>query len=513
MPSFSSSNPPVMSSGKESQDTQPQSAASSSYSSSSTPSISELLAATQEMMQTFRAFMAKQDAINSKVEARQDDLVELLQTQPEQSEQPEQSDPAGAATTVTAEPDVDEDARERELVRKSRASITFKNSNNTLYSPPHVYTQPQVRPRTTEELARRSSHGILSTPVSSARAAHPSTAISATPSTSSAFPAPLDKQRNSPYDRVATLLGRRDLWYGDRKHDKDIDVYAFVRAVEHTMNMWMAGEPRGRLDLVISCTAGPAQQWLLNKKQDCDTLIVQGVKPENADWDVVKSQFMEQMGGGQMQRLYQSRLESLVMGKGGGEDVMKFITQFTEYSMRAYPLDKHPDTEVRSLMLGKVFGERVAASDLYVWQEAMRAKPPPEKLQDWEQALTSAWSTENTIREQRKKQQNLLRVGRNDVSAFPSAQRVNNMEAGGELGDYQPDDSRDEQDAGAALNVVAAAAPARAKKPRNQFLAGNRDAIAKLIKAQRCLLCYKKDHYASACTAPANRAPTPAELN
>ena len=436
--------------------------------------------AIQQMMQAMdalRAFMAKQETINSQVLARQDGIFELLDRSAES----------------------DEDEKERELVRNSRHSISMMNSgNNITLNSPGTFAPPKVRPRTIDELDRRASGGTTSTPAQPTRTLY-SNAAAHTPSKSTLQS--LDKSRNSPYDRVAQVLARGDKWYGDRKHDKDIDVYSFVRSVEHTMNMWMEDERRGRLDLVINCTAGPAQAWLLSKQDDCKQLIAGGVKPENADWDVVREMFMQQMGGGQTQRLYQSRLESLTLGKGDGDEVVKFITKFTEYAMRAYPLDTYPDTTVRSLLLGKVFGERVAASDITVWQEAWRDKPA--KLEEWEAALSRAWVSEQIVREQRKKH-GWNNRGNRDDTVPPVAQRVNNMDAEG--------DSE-------ALNAVASNRPTnktgggqkKPDRPRNKHL--DRKKLIQLMQLNRCLQCYKSGHIARDCQTPANRPPTEAELN
>jgi len=464
-----------------------------------------------------KSFIAEQREINERVQGRQDGFIQYMEAQSSASG----SSAVEPGVTVEDEDEdiKQEDERQRYRVRNSRASLTLNNSSNVnnVYSPSSItFAPPPLTQRTLEEQARRASQGLLFTPQPSTKTAKPNPNI--TPS-KSAFPKPLDKDRHSMYDKVSSLLSKRDKWYGDRKHDKGLDVFAFVRAVEHTMDMWMKGEPRGRLDLVIDCTAGPAQQWLLTRKVDCDRMIAEdNVKPENADWDTVKGQFIVYMGGGQSQRLYQTQLENLLIEKGSDSQVVAdFISKFDELATRAYPLDEHPDTTMRGLMLGKEFSQRVAASDTAVWSECMRSKPPPRTLWDWKEALTSAWATEHTIREQRKKQ-GFYRGNKVDVPSVPAV-RVNNMEAESETGEVRSEDTHDGREEGTtALNVAAAKvnkaskASVGEKKPRNKFLNGS--TLARLLKLSKCLQCYKAGHIARNCTAQsATRAPTDAELN
>lgn len=441
--------------------------------------------------------MAEQRAENARLQGQQEAIISQLAGDDENN-----NNDTGALPDVTVDDVKEQQEQQRGIVRHSRRSIYMLQTPN---ASPLKYAPPHVRQRTEEEQARRASHGIPdpTTPFSPHKATTTST-VTATP---------LDTSRNSPWDRASNALARVDKFYGDKKHDKDIDVYQFVRAVDFEMDTYMKEERRGRLDLVIKCTGGSAKMWLLNKKDEMTIVMASyGVDPVLADWDGVKVQFIESMGGPATQSMYMSRLETLKLEKGdGAEAVIKFTTQFKEFAMRAFPLSKYPDTEARSYMLGRMFSDRVSASDIYVWQDAVRTMPPPgpEKLEDWEQALSTAWSMQQKLREEKRKH-GLLRDYKGGV-----AQSVSNMETEGDAGD----DNQDDRKESAALNVAAANGTGnkmgdgqKKQTPRNKFI--DKKMLAQLINAKRCLKCYKVGHFANVCTAPpANRAPTAAELN
>ncbi len=458
----------------------------------------------QQVLDLLTSFMDQQRAINAEVQAKQEQIFSYIES-------------STSADTVTAAAEEVEEEKEREeqrqIVRNSRSSI-YLGGSSQLLSP---IAPPPVRPRTQEEQERRASHGIplpLATPLPASKTGSGGHAtVTSTPGGQV-----IDKSRNSPYGQADHALSRMDKFYGDKKHDKDIDVYTFVRAVDFHLERWMPEQVAGRLELAISCTSGPAQMWLLNKKEDLSILVARGqIKPEMAEWDEIKNEFTERMGGGQTQRLYQSRLDDLKMGrKEGSDEVMKFITTFRDYALRAYPLDKHPDTKARSLMLGKIFQQRVCDSDFYVWKEAMRMMPTPETLEEWEVALSSAWTTEQAVREQQKK-----RTGDNTKGTFKTkggfatqSQSVHHMQTDGERGP----EGRGEEDTtdGQSLNAVTARGANNnpnsdgQRKRNNKHIDGKM--AAQLIRLNRCLHCYKSGHFARECSAPVNRPPTEGEL-
>jgi hypothetical protein len=328
--------------------------------------------------------MAQQTAINNQ-------LLSFIKSNDHSSvPMGDAADPVALSATATAINEEDEKKQQQRAVRDSRQSLYLHNSN--LLSP--LAPPLGVRPRTQDEVNRRASQGGPFTTPGPASPTQPHAGVPF-----------IDKGRYSKYDQASQALKGIDKFYNDKKHDKDIDVYTFVRSVDFQLDRYMGTEQFGRLELVISCTAGSAQTWLLSKRDDLAAMIKMGmIAAERAEWNEIKELFIERMGGGQTERLNQTKLDELKMGRHGGVDeVMKFVTSFREYASRAYPLAKHPDTKARSLMLGTKFQERVRDSDFGVWRETMRRMPAPETLEEWELALSSAWATEQAVRDQQRK--------------------------------------------------------------------------------------------------------------
>lgn len=479
----------------------------------------------QTVFDTLREFISEQRDTNHIVHSKQEQLLDWMA---------ESSKPSTTTTTTPSKPvDVEvedeekepsdydmEDRRQRHNVRHSRQSVHVSNSNNsTVYGDGILTPLPEPVPRavrTTQEKARRESHGlVLESPVTSSKL---TSVRPLSPVTVPGGPH-IDRSKNSKYDQANTAMSKLDKFYGDRKHDKDVDVYAWVRGIDFQLKRWMGADQVGRLELVISCTAGQAQTWLLNKQQDLLTLVQRGViRPEYAEWEWIKDEFIEKMGGGQTQRLYQAKLEELKLGKGKDSDeVTKFVSRFYEYAMRAYPLHKHPDTETRSLMLGQLFGKRLRDSDVGVWKEAMRQLPRPDTLEQWEEALFTAWTTEQLIRDQLNKRwpdstkggyskSSSTSIAATAASASHSLQHV-------DVDDETEDSARGEGETDdEALNTVASKAKSGGgqKRANNKHINGK--IASQLIRLNRCLHCYQPGHFARECKAPANRAPKESEL-
>jgi hypothetical protein len=460
----------------------------------------------------------KQESINAELLARQEQMLTFMEDISTRSG--DTAATTSAATVSAAEEEKDreeEERRKHKAVRESRRSVILENSNNStmytgdLLSPTIV--PPQARSVQTEaEIERRQSHGVLFTPPGRTPKTPAPTAAAAS-KLSLPF---VDKSRHSKYYEANQAMSKMDKFYGDRKNDKDIDVYTFVRGIDFNLDRWMQGEEYGRLELVIGCTGGAAQMWLLSKREDLLFLFGVGkLAAELTEWRYVKADFIEHMGGGQTQRLYQTKLETLKLGKGDNTDELtKFVSAFREYSNRAYPLDQFPDTGARTLMLGKLFDDRVRESDTGVWSQMMRTTPRPEKLEDLERALTSSWMTEQRIRAAYRNKRSSENAGgaRGKGGYAPNTSSSQALHAIGVEGENDVGGSREEGETGEVLQAAAtkktngSSVPKRLNKHINGLVA------ARLIRLNRCLHCYMKDHYARECKAPANRAPTEAEL-
>jgi hypothetical protein len=452
-------------------------------------------------------FATTQQSLNADLQAKQAQLMtvvaELRNAAPAATDVNEDESKQGALDAATLQAD-----RQR-AVHNSRRSVHILNSNfvtGDLMSPNPA--PPASSVQTEAERLRRVS-GSFNTP------ARPFTATPAASTKIKAIDALpfVSKDKHSNYNQANTAMSKLDKFYGDKKHDKDIDVYTFVRSIDFQLERWMQGEQFGRLELVISCTAGPAQMWLLNKRDDLAVLLASGqITKEMTEWDYVRKDFIDSMGGGQTQRLYQTKLEAVRLGRGSDSDELtKFITKFRDYAFRAYPLDEYPDTTTRSRLLGQMLERNVRESDFGVWKEMMRVMPKPQTLEDMEEALTSAWSVEQTIRSQRKPYVEYGKGGGKGGNSTTPSPSLMNMDVEKETASGG---SRSESETDESLMAAIARKPGdgetRKRTANNKHINGA--VAAKLIALRRCLHCYKIGHYARECTTPANRPPTESEL-
>ena len=148
--------------------------------------------------------------------------------------------------------------------------------------------------------------------------------------------------------------------------------------------------------------------------------------------------------------------------------------------------------------------------------------PGPETLEEWEVALSAAWTTEQAVREQQKRRSQYSDStgrtfkGKGGSSHQSPSQSAYRMQAEGEADPEvrgEPDSESGEEQ---SLNAVAAKGASNMRdsekrgRPNNKHIDGK--IAAQLIRLNRCLHCYKSGHFARECTAPANRPPAENEL-
>lgn len=440
-------------------------------------------------------FMSKQETVNSKQEER----VNSLERTPLPLVSIDEQRPLTVEQQLTA-------------MRKVRQTVHGLNSG-TILSSPATFAPPVVRPMSDDERARRQSYGqvglVTPTPLTPNDTTTNTTSPTAQPTATSTT---IDRGRNSPYALASHALSKIDRFYGDGKNDK-VDVIAFLDSVEFHMSRYMHAQSYGRLELVTSCTAGPAFRWLRLKTADLNTAVAAGqFTPEMAEWnEALKTLFIEAMGGKQAEMMAKMKLSALTYDKEKGiEEVAKFVSKFKEYALTAYPLHRHPDTEARSLTLADIFKERVRVSDYYVWKEAMRMVPRPyPTLENWEEALSEAWGLEYETSNGRK--QGRFK-GNGSAASGTGGYQSTGSSSGARL-NHMSEEKESSAGAGAASESVNVANTGRGRtpnRPNNKYIDGR--VANQLIRANRCLYCYQKNHRANDCKAPATRAPNSDEL-
>ena len=199
---------------------------------------------TPQLLDALTRFMDQQRSINEEIQNKQEQIFSFLESS------------TSASTVAAAAEEVEEEKerqQQRHTVLNSRNSVYMVNSGGgeQLLHSLSPLVPPPARVRTREEQLRRASHGMplpFTTPApASSTESGSHAALASTPGGQA-----IDKSRNSPYGRADQALSRLDKFYGDKKHDKDIDIYTFVRAVDFHLERWMPGQMTGRLELAIS---------------------------------------------------------------------------------------------------------------------------------------------------------------------------------------------------------------------------------------------------------------------
>ena len=311
-----------------------------------------------------------------------------------------------------------------------------------------------------------------------------------------------------------------------------------VKLINSQLDMWMGSDQLGRLSLVIGCTDGIAQNWLVNKRDELAKLRAAGhiTDPLVSEWVEVQQQFITEMSKGVTPTLYEQQLRDLRLKDDDGKlDPSAFIRRFNEITTRLYPPGSWAIESDRSRMLATIFDDRVqTGGDKVLWekmQEWLWSKGQPKgmrQLDVCQKALLEAWGLLQVTRDgrnrsyggarrnpwQRDEKKKALPLPPSSAStshhANAVAARTNDLLLGAN------DDSS--QSENGQLGTQELAAVAQAGRGRREGRGGRNPHLSPALVEQLrnnglCLSCYKPGHYSRQCTAtPANRPPTSDEL-
>ena len=327
-------------------------------------------------------------------------------------------------------------------------------------------------------------------------------------------------------------------FHGSPVKDGERTVHEFVKLINSQLDMWMGSDQLGRLSLVIGCTDGIAQNWLVNKRDELAKLRAAGhiTDPLVSEWVEVQQQFITEMSKGVTPALYEQQLRDLRLKDDDGKlDPSAFIRRFNEITTRLYPPGSWAIESDRSRMLATIFDDRVqTGGDIVLWekmQEWLWSKGQPKgmrQLDVCQKALLEAWGLLQVTRDgrnrsyggarrnpwQRDEKKKALPLPPSSAStshhANAVAARTNDLLLGAN------DDSS--QSENGQLGTQELAAVAQAGRGRREGRGGRNPHLSPALVEQLrnnglCLSCYKPGHYSRQCTATqANRPPNSDEL-
>ena len=403
---------------------------------------------------------------------------------------------------------------QREIVRKSRESIHQLTSSSPTSLPFTTPIKPPVSARlATAARKRRESQGnpLYSPPPSL------STTMAETKGPSAAF------------IKAANMMSKNiSHFYGDSTKDIKQDVRSFVKSVNVEFDTWMPNILEGRLQLVIRCTRDYALDWLCEKQRDLKELARLGVitNQDLLEWGPdIEEEFVKAFAGESTESQWKTKLTELRLGGKNGKDVAEFIAEFKKIASHLFPLTDYADTKGRSKLLAHLFADRVKWSNTAVWKQAYQGGATLNTLEEWEVALRRAWEVTLQVKQVENRQERLNLKERNErgrgtmqkassSSTTPHSTAQSLLQMSSKEG--QPGREEEENERGEGEGEMLQAAMTEKKEGKRSSRPFNKhikpDQAMQLIKARKCLLCYREGHIASRCTQPANRAPTTEEL-
>jgi hypothetical protein len=346
-----------------------------------------------------------QEAVRRALEAR-----EQATTQPYTSS-------VEAGTTARPEVEVKDSEmdrrRQRQAIRESRVSVSNLASeavNMTFNEQPTYYTSSPLSPfrprppaQTRAAFERRLSGGYpdgVSAPLASDAADVVSPVE--VPKTAA--------ERRKQLESISRTLGKAvEKFYGERARDGEITVHEFVEVVNTQMDNWLGEEEQlGRLTLVISCTGGTAQMWLIRKMQEMKKLHAAGVVTDRLlmEWSEVQDDFIHEMSKGITSAVYELQLKALrIRDRDGRMDVDTFRRRFDQICTRLYPYASFTNDRDRRRRLGEKFEERLRycgegpklRDDCLKMLIARRISERERMVEDWQEVLLEVASTDEWL--------------------------------------------------------------------------------------------------------------------
>jgi hypothetical protein len=468
----------------------------------------QLLAKVQELSGELAASKEREAQSQFYIESMKEEEDKEEEEEDKEEEEEEENE-----KVLTEAPD---ERSQREIVRKSRESIHHFISS----SPTSLPFVTPVKPPITSRLAtaarkRRESHGnpIYSPPPSSNIASMAET-----------------KGPSAAFIKAANMMSKNiSHFYGDSTKDTKQDVRSFVKSVKVEFDTWMPNILEGRLQLVIRCTRDYALDWLCEKQRDLKELSRLGVitNQDLLEWgSEVEEEFIKAFAGESTESQWQTKLNELRLGGPGrdGKDVSDFIAEFKKIASHLFPLSDYADTKGRSKILAHLFSDRVRYSNTEVWKQAYQGGASLNTLEEWELALRRAWEVILQVKKVERRQERFKgkyeggrgttqKASSSSTTSHSTSQSLLHMSSSKE-GQSERDEGENERGEGEGEMLQAAMTERKQGKnsngPYNKYI--KRDQAMQLIRARRCLLCYKEGHVASSCKQPASRGPTAEEL-
>ena len=353
-----------------------------------------------------------------------------------------------------------------------------------------------------------------------------------------------EAERRRIKDALQCVRFQVDPFYADSTKDKGATVMDFVEKIETTMTDVLMYPPHYRLMMVRAMLKEGAMRWMNSQLAELTAKAVRDGRDLVArpiEWDAdLRRLFINQYMGQDTVQLWLSKLQLLRLGSEQTPTPIELDSQFDTIARHVYPLESTSDVGI-DLLLTSYYSKIVWAYDQRMYYNIVNSNKP-KTMAEWKARLSDQFITEEEIRVMKRAAGYSYhnsrggfkgRVG-NQGSDKPTASSAAAMQstdgAGAEGQQGEEEGCGDEQltAAGGSRGGRGGGRGGRGgrgggggregqkRATYNKHLSEADKATLLSRKPTACLACYKATtppHYSSQCSAPANRAPTAAELN